>query len=178
MKATNQPASSDLTSWAFMVKLLGGAWCFSVLRLRHEDRAPGNMRKSMACTRNKNSPFSRREKRGRKISSPYCLARIMPQHARTNLRPPRPLKKQRAGRLKARIASPSLAGQTVIVDQAVLLAPVHRSSAPSRGYSVTFPADSLAVTVAGPRRLLPASLLSLATPDPIRMLFYKETLIK
>ena len=47
----------------------------------------------------------------------------------------------------------SLAGQTAIVNQAVLLAPVHRSSAPSRVSPVTFLADSLAVTVAGPRRL-------------------------
>ena len=47
----------------------------------------------------------------------------------------------------------SLAGQTAIVNQAVLLAPVHRSSAPSQVSPVTSPADSLADTVAGPRRL-------------------------
>ena len=62
---------------------------------------------------------------------------------------------QRCGpiRRKTQIPSPSLAGQTVIVDQAVLLAPVHRSSAPSQVSPVTSPADSLADTVAGPRRL-------------------------
>ncbi len=32
------------------------------------------------------------------------------------------------------ISSPSLVGQSVILNQAVLLAPVHRFSAPSRGF--------------------------------------------
>ena len=54
---------------------------------------------------------------------------------------------------KTQIPFPSLAGQTVIVNQAVLLAPVHRSSAPSQVSPVTFSADSLTDTVAGPRRL-------------------------
>ena len=49
--------------------------------------------------------------------------------------------------------SPSLAGQTVIVNQAVLLAPVHHASASSQE---SLPSDiyaaTLAVTVAGPHR--------------------------
>ena len=54
-----------------------------------------------------------------------------------------------------------------IVHQAVLLAPAHRAPAPSQGIApVTFLAGWLAVTVAGPLRLLPDSLLSLTTPDP------------
>ena len=73
--------------------------------------------------------------------------------------------------------SPSLAGQTVIVNQAVLLAPGHHAAAPSqRCFSISSDvqkcvAAALADTVAGPRRIqkLPASLLSLATPDPIDM---------
>ena len=65
--------------------------------------------------------------------------------------------------------SPSLAGQTVIDDQAVLLAPGHRVPAPSQrcfAISSDILAGTLADTVAGPRRLKPAFLLSLATPDP------------
>ena len=68
----------------------------------------------------------------------------------------------------------SLAGQTAIVNQAVLLAPVHRAPAPSQGNfpPVTFSemtshfhAGLLTDTVAGPLRLTPDSLLSLMTPD-------------
>ena len=50
------------------------------------------------------------------------------------------------------IPSPSLVGQSVILNQAVLLAPVHRFSAPSQ-FSQWHIAEALAVTVAGPRRL-------------------------
>ena len=102
--------------------------------------------------------------------------------------------------------SPSLAGQTAIVNQAVLLTPVHRSPAPSRGLSsVTFHeipsaflCRLLTVTVAGPLRLRrhhsipllfmilsPDFLLSMqrprrvpATPDPIAIKFSQKTLIK
>ena len=81
-------------------------------------------------------------------------------------------------KLYSAIPSPSLAGKTVIIHQAVLLAPGHRSPAPSQGTdsSVTYQkyryilyshAGLLAVTVAGPLRHIPDSLLSLSTPDPI-----------
>ena len=50
------------------------------------------------------------------------------------------------------ISSPSLAGQTAIVNQAVLLAPVHRSPTSSHAFGTVTLAGSLAVTVAGPRR--------------------------
>ena len=95
-------------------------------------------------------------------------------------------------KLYSAIPSPSLAGKTVIVYQAVLLAPGHRSPAPSQGTdsSVTYQkyryilyshAGSLAVTVAGPlwHRVrtaqvcgclpLPNSLLSLSTPDSMNI---------
>ena len=62
------------------------------------------------------------------------------------------------------ISSPSLVGQSAILNQAVLLAPVHRFSAPSR-FSQWHFTEALAVTVAGPLRHLPDSLLSLAAPD-------------
>jgi len=81
-----------------------------------------------------------------------------------------------------KIPSLSLAGQTVIVNQAVLLAPVHHdcSAFPRKSFlsdrdtlkSGIHEAASLAVTVAGPRRTLPASLLSLATPDPYFMILH------
>jgi hypothetical protein len=51
------------------------------------------------------------------------------------------------------IPSPSLAGQTEIVNQAVLLAPVHRSPTSSHAFGTVTVAGSLAVTVAGPRRI-------------------------
>lgn len=63
----------------------------------------------------------------------------------------------------AKSPSPSLAGQTVIVNRAVLLAPGHHFLAPSQkdfALSSDINAMKLAVTVAGPLRLLPASLLS------------------
>ena len=50
------------------------------------------------------------------------------------------------------ISSPSLAGQAAIVNQAVLLAPVHHSPASSHAFGTVTLAGSLAVTVAGPRR--------------------------
>ena len=50
------------------------------------------------------------------------------------------------------ISSPSLAGQTAIVNQAVLLAPVHRFPTSSHAFGTVTLAGSLAVTVAGPRR--------------------------
>ena len=70
-----------------------------------------------------------------------------------------------------KISSLSFAGLTAIVNQAILLAP-------GRGYlrllKLSFNdiiAESLAVTVAGPRRLVPTSLLRLAPPDPINIQF-------
>ena len=99
-------------------------------------------------SQNKGSPFLRmREETAKYPCLAACSAEVQKITAETT--------PQRCGsiRRKTQIPSPSLAGQTVIVDQAVLLAPVHRSSAPSQVSSVTFPADSLADTVAGPRRL-------------------------
>ena len=65
-----------------------------------------------------------------------------------------------------KISSLSFAGLTAIVNQAILLAP-------GRGYlrllKLSFNdiiSESLAVTVAGPLRLVPDSLLSLSTPNP------------
>ena len=99
-------------------------------------------------SQNKGSPFLRmREETAKYPCLAACSAEVQKITAETT--------PQRCGsiRRKTQIPSPSLAGQTVIVDQAVLLAPVHRSSAPSQVSSVTFSADSLTDTVAGPRRL-------------------------
>ena len=96
----------------------------------------------------KKQPLPANERRDCKISLPCRVSCCMcARNHRWNS-----IQKTRTNR-KTQIPSPSLAGQTVIVNQAVLLAPVHRSSAPSQVSPVTSPADSLADTVAGPRRL-------------------------
>lgn len=67
--------------------------------------------------------------------------------------------------------SPSLAGQTAIVNQAVLLAPGHHSPASSRELS---PSDMCRIArcySGGTALASPTFLLSLSTPDPIFMRF-------
>ena len=61
------------------------------------------------------------------------------------------------------LLSPSLVGSSMSVKQAVLLARRHNSSAclPKACAPVAIAAKLLVLTVAGPRRLLPTSLLSL-----------------
>ena len=98
----------------------------------------------------KKQPLPANERRDCKISLPCLGARSVTAHKIAAERSPQ---RCRSIQRKTQIPFPSLAGQTVIVNQAVLLAPVHRSSAPSQVSPVTFSADSLTDTVAGPRRL-------------------------
>ena len=65
----------------------------------------------------------------------------------------------------------SLAGQTVIVNQAILLASGRNYLRLLRLSSNDIFAESLAVTVTGSLRLIPNSLLRLAPPDSIAIKF-------
>ena len=99
------------------------------------------------------SAIKKAPSRERKRANIRCANYSRPQRPRITAKPKSP--------------SPSLAGQTAIVDQAVLLASGHNPPTPSRS---KFPSDiyrSARCYSGGTALALPTFLLSLPTPDPI-----------